>query len=102
MPETTPEREFYIDIGRDEIANYPRVGDTFIQNPGTEDEIKYTVTFVGKESMLVGANEYKELDAVKFTYTIRGKTETYTRTRDQFTREVTGLHEPVKCSRKES
>ena len=52
--------------------------------------------------MLVGANEYKELDAVKFTYTIRGKTETYTRTRDQFTREVTGLHEPVKCSRKES
>ncbi len=103
--------EYHGDVVLNEIAVNPQKGDTIVKNPRTEDEVKYVVTFVGQEGQNLAQHdnegkylgtEYTTLDVVKFTYTLRGKTMNYTRTRDQFAGEMSHLssqRDIIECSR---
>ena len=109
---TPPEEETKSEVTLDIVANDPREGDTIIYNPGAELEIKYVVTSVGQEGQNLPqygkkgkylGTEYTQLDVVKFTYTLRGQTMDYTRTREQFASQIKSLPSQVdivKCFRK--
>lgn len=107
----TPESESYgREISLDDAAYSPKAGDTIVTKLTTGDEIKYVVTFVGQERQNLpkytdkGKYLYSEgtdVEVVKFTYTLRGQTQDYTRTREQFANEIKGFPaRQTKCSRK--
>jgi hypothetical protein len=104
-PETDPRNEITLAMA----ARNPQEGDTIFVNPGTENEIKYEITFVGqklkpvmqydKDGQYIGT-DLTTLDIVEFKYTLCGITERYTRTREHYYGKVRRLAnniDIVKC-----
>ena len=81
----------------DRMRQSPQVGDTMTVNPGTDQEIKYKIIFVGKERQNIMKNDDRGnyagaksevMDVVKYECTHGGQTVEYTRTVDQWREKI--------------
>jgi hypothetical protein len=117
--EFLPTPKHQSEIVLEEILRNPQHGDTIIVNPGTEDEVRYEVTHVGKhreeitcdrrayldylnsirdcgirehiKSIMDHGIRLTNLDTVHFLYTFKGQTVRYDRNREYFIKSLREL-----------